>query len=88
MSNCERKGTLYRFATIAPLVGDYVEYSDESCARIITGIDIPGNEQNRYAIVGSLLDNGNVITDSPHRDPRTSTLFVPIDEHGVALTRQ
>ncbi|CAB3752518.1 hypothetical protein [Paraburkholderia humisilvae] len=37
---------------------------------------------------GSVLDNGDVITDGPHREPRTSTIFVPVDEHGVALTRQ
>jgi len=69
-------------------IGDYVEYEDGSRARIITGIGIPGNERTRYAVVGSLLDNGDVITDSPHREPLTSTIFVPIDEHGVALTRQ
>lgn len=69
-------------------IGDLVEYSDGSRARIVTGIGIPGNERNQYAIVGSLLDNGDVITDSPHRDSQSSTVFVPIDEHGVALTRQ
>ncbi|CAB3802028.1 hypothetical protein LMG28614_05529 [Paraburkholderia ultramafica] len=69
----------------AASIGDFVEYQDGSRARIITGIGIPGNEQNRYAVVGSLLDNGDVITDSPHREPQTSTIFVPIDEHGAAL---
>ena len=69
-------------------IGDIVEYQDGSRARIITGIGMPGKEQNRYAVVGSLLDNGDVITDSPHRDPQVSTIFVPIDERGVALTRQ
>jgi uncharacterized Zn-binding protein involved in type VI secretion len=72
----------------AASIGDFVEYADGTRARIITGIGIPGNERNRYAVVGSLLDNGDVITDSPHREPRTSTIFVPIDEHGVALPCQ
>jgi hypothetical protein len=54
----------------------------------MTGVGIPGNERNRNAVVGSLLDNGDMITDSPHREPLTTTIFVPIDEHGVALTRQ
>ncbi len=72
----------------AASIGDFVEYADGTRARIITGIGMPGNERNRYAVVGSLLDNGDMITDSPHREPRTSTIFVPIDEHGVALTRQ
>jgi uncharacterized Zn-binding protein involved in type VI secretion len=66
-------------------IGDFVEYSDGTRARIITGIGMPDNEVNRYAIVGSRLDNGDVITDSPHRDVRTSTIFVPIDEHGHAM---
>jgi uncharacterized Zn-binding protein involved in type VI secretion len=72
----------------AASIGDFVEYADGSRARIITGIGMPGNERCRYAIVGSLLDNGDLITDSPHRELRTSTVFVPIDEHGAALTRQ
>ena len=69
-------------------IGDFVEYADGTRARIITGIGMPGNARLCFAIVGSLLDTGDVITDSPHREPRTSTIFVPIDEHGAALTRQ
>lgn len=72
----------------AAAIGDYVEYSDGSRARIITGIGMPGEAKSRYAIVGSLLDNGDVITDSPHREPLVSTIFVPIDERGVAISRQ
>ena len=71
----------------AASIGDFVEYEDGTRARIITGIGIPGDKRNRYAVVGSLLDNGDTITDSPHRDPRTSTIFVPINERGVALIR-
>ncbi|WP_322028453.1 PAAR domain-containing protein [Paraburkholderia sp. J76] len=72
----------------AASIGDFVEYEDGTRARIITGVGMVGNERCRYAVIGSLLDNGDMITDSPHREPRTSTVFVPIDEHGVALTRQ
>ncbi|CAG9265139.1 PAAR motif-containing protein [Paraburkholderia unamae] len=68
-------------------VGDFVDYSDGSRARIITGLGIPDNELHRYAVVGSRLDNGDVIADSPHRDPRTSTSFVPVDVNGAAITR-
>ncbi|TDN63433.1 hypothetical protein [Paraburkholderia sp. BL10I2N1] len=69
-------------------IGDFVEYKDGTRARIVTGIGIPGDELNQYAVVGSRLDNGDVITDSPHRDSRSSTVFVPIDEHGVVIARQ
>ncbi len=69
-------------------IGAFVEYRDGTRARIVTGIGIPGNEHNRFAIVGSLLDNGDVITDSPARDSQSSTVFVPIDEHGVAISDQ
>lgn len=72
----------------AAKIGDFVEYKDGTRARIVTGIGIPADERNRYAIVGSQLDNGDVITDSPHRDSRSSTVFVPIDEHGVAIEQQ
>jgi hypothetical protein len=72
----------------AAAVGDFVEYPDGSRARIITGVGIPGNERTRYAVVGSLLDNGDVIDDSPDREPQTATIFVPVDEHGVAIMRQ
>lgn len=69
-------------------VGDFIDYADGTRARIITGIGMPGNPDMVYAVVGSLLDNGDVINDSPHRDVRTSTIFVPVNEHGVELTRQ
>lgn len=72
----------------AASIGDFVEYADGIRARIITGIGTPGNARYRYAVVGSLLDNGDIITDSPHRESRTSTIFVPIDEHGGALMHQ
>lgn len=72
----------------AARIGDFIEYADGTRARIITGIGMPGNTKMAYAVVGSLLDNGDVINDSPHREVRTSTAFVPVDQHGVELTRQ
>lgn len=72
----------------AARVGDFIEYADGTRARIITGIGMPGNTEMAYAVVGSLLENGDVINDSPHRDVRTSTIFVPVNKHGVELTRQ
>lgn len=72
----------------AARIGDFIEYADGTRARIITGIGIPDNTNMAFAVVGSLLDNGDVINDSPHRDVRTSAIFVPVNEHGVELTRQ
>lgn len=72
----------------AARIGDFIEYADGTRARIITGIGMPGNPQMAFAVIGSLLDNGDVINDSPHRDVRTSTIFVPVDAHGNTLTRQ
>ncbi|WP_277187660.1 PAAR domain-containing protein [Caballeronia sp. BR00000012568055] len=69
----------------AARIGDFVQYPDGSRARIITGVGIAGDTKHAYGVVGSLLDNGDCINDSPHREPRTSTIFVPVDEHGVAL---
>jgi len=72
----------------AARLGDFIEYADGTRARIITGIGMPGVPDMAFGVVGSMLDNGDVINDSPHRDVRTSTGFVPVDEHGVELTRQ
>ncbi|CAM2163648.1 PAAR repeat-containing protein [Paraburkholderia sacchari] len=72
----------------AASLGDFIEYPDGTRARIITGIGMPGVPDMAFGVVGSLLDNGDVINDSPHRDVRTSTIFVPVDEHGAELTRQ
>ncbi|MCP3722760.1 PAAR domain-containing protein [Paraburkholderia sp. CNPSo 3272] len=69
-------------------IGDFIEYADGTRARIITGIGVPGKPDYAFAVVGSLLDNGDVINDSPHRDVRTPNIFVPLNEHGVELSRQ
>ncbi|CAM2172053.1 hypothetical protein PSAC2689_10692 [Paraburkholderia sacchari] len=72
----------------AARLGDFIEYADGTRARIITGIGMPGVPDMAFGVVGSLLDNGDVINDSPHRHVRVSTIFVPVDEHGVELARQ
>ncbi|MBT2789162.1 PAAR domain-containing protein [Paraburkholderia strydomiana] len=72
----------------AARIGDFMEYPDGTRARIITGIGLPGKPDCAFGVVGSMLDNGDMINDSPHRDVRTSTVFVPVNEHGEAITRQ
>ena len=72
----------------AAAVGDFVEYQDGSLARIVTGVGIAGSKRKPYAVVGSLIDNGDIITDSPDRDSQVSTAYVLVNEHGVAITRQ
>jgi uncharacterized Zn-binding protein involved in type VI secretion len=72
----------------AGAIGDFIEYADGTGARIVTGVGLPGRADYAFAVVGSLLDNGDVINDSPHRDPQTATLFVPVNERSEAITRQ
>jgi len=73
----------------AARVGDLIDYADGTRARIITGIDMPGRPDMAYAIAGSLLDNGDVINDSPaprcahvnlvgSRGRTTSRTFAPV----------
>lgn len=69
-------------------IGDLIEYADGTNDRIITGIGLPGNPDYAFAVVVSLLDNGDMINDSPHREIRTSTVFAPVNEHGEELLRQ
>jgi uncharacterized Zn-binding protein involved in type VI secretion len=83
-SDWEVPGT-YRSAA---RIGDCVEYQDGSRARVVTGVGMRGNEQLAFAVVGSMLENGDVITDSPHRTPCLSTEFVRVGEHGAAIARQ
>jgi hypothetical protein len=42
-------------------------------------------ERSRRITSGSKLDNGDETNDSPHRDVRMSTVFVPVDENHVEL---
>ncbi|MFM0238131.1 hypothetical protein [Paraburkholderia phytofirmans] len=72
----------------AARIGDFMGYVDGTRARIITGIGLPGKPDCAFGVVGSMLDNGDVINDSPHRDVHTSTVFLPVNEHGEAITRQ
>ncbi|MFB9123443.1 hypothetical protein E2553_05010 [Paraburkholderia dipogonis] len=65
-------------------IGDFVQ-TRTARARIVTGVGIPGDTKHAYGVVGSLLDNGDSINDSPHGEPRTSTAFVPVDEHGALI---
>lgn len=57
-------------------VGDVVHYSDGTTARIASGLiieDAPGFIP--LAFVGSELDNGDIITDSPERKGEASSSF-------------
>jgi uncharacterized Zn-binding protein involved in type VI secretion len=49
-------------------IGDTVIYPDGTMARIVSGLAIRTNRQlAQFAYVGSVLDNGDTITDSPER---------------------
>ncbi|HYS65556.1 MAG TPA: PAAR domain-containing protein [Paraburkholderia sp.] len=62
----------------AACVGDFIEYADGTRARIVTGAGMPEYPGFRpLAVVGSILDNGDRITDSPDRKNHT-TIFVPV----------
>ncbi|WP_233863502.1 PAAR domain-containing protein [Paraburkholderia adhaesiva] len=55
-------------ATKIGLIGDLVQYSDGSTARIASGLVLTNNPAyTSFAFVGSELDNGDTITDSPRR---------------------
>jgi uncharacterized Zn-binding protein involved in type VI secretion len=63
----------------AACVGDYIEYGNGSRSQIVTGVGLPETPNFRaLAVVGSLLENGDVITDSPDRRDHT-VAFVPVD---------
>ena len=62
----------------AARVGDFVEYADGTRAQIVTGVGLPDAPGLRpLAVVGSLLDNDDVISDSPDRLDH-SVSFVPV----------
>ena len=68
----------------AARMGDLIEYADGTRAQIVTGVGIPGSPYFQpLAVVGSMLDNGDVITDSPHRKQH-ATSFVPMSADDVA----
>lgn len=64
------------------MIGDKVHYADGTSARITSGLAMNENPQHgQFAYVGSTLENGDTITDSPERDgrahPRT---YKPVTE--------
>ncbi|MFC0402524.1 PAAR domain-containing protein [Paraburkholderia rhizosphaerae] len=70
-------------------VGHIVTYNDASEAVIADGAGGTAVIDDRSAaVVGSVLDKSVAISDIPRREPHTSTIFMPVDEHGFALTRQ
>ena len=53
----------------AGVVGNQIHYADGSTARIVSGLGrVDNGDFQPLAFVGSELDNGDVITDSPERD--------------------
>ncbi|MFL9897516.1 PAAR domain-containing protein [Paraburkholderia fungorum] len=70
----------------AACTGDFIEYADGTRAQIITGVGLPATPHFQpLAVVGSMLDNGDVITDSPHRNGH-ATSFVPMYADVAAAT--
>jgi uncharacterized Zn-binding protein involved in type VI secretion len=50
------------------VIGDRVQYADGTTARVVSGLAMRTDpELARFAYVGSVLDNGDTITDSPER---------------------
>ncbi|CAM2164118.1 hypothetical protein PSAC2689_120126 [Paraburkholderia sacchari] len=55
------------------VIGDRVYYPNGTTARIISGLAIRTNRTlGQFAYVGSVLDNGDTITDSPDREGSAS----------------
>lgn len=63
------------------MVGDHVHYADGSTATIVSGVAMEDRLSDAaYAIVGSQLSNGDVITDSPEREGvLSSSIFALAD---------
>lgn len=62
----------------AARMGDVIEYANGSTATIVSGVGL--SDQQAFAplaIVGSEMDNGDVITDSPDRKEHRG-VFVPV----------
>jgi uncharacterized Zn-binding protein involved in type VI secretion len=74
----------------AGAVGDLIHYPDGSIARIISGLGLTNvDDYQPLAFVGSALDNGDTITDSPERTGSASpTAFAIVKRCAVVgLTR-
>jgi uncharacterized Zn-binding protein involved in type VI secretion len=74
-------------ATKVGLIGDLVQYPDGSTARIASGLVLTMNpDYTSFAFVGSELDNGDTITDSPHRhDDASHETFSIVRRSTIAL---
>jgi uncharacterized Zn-binding protein involved in type VI secretion len=67
-------------------IGDLVYYADGSTARITSGIALRANTgYAQFAYVGSALDNGDIITDSPEREGAApADAYHPVTESQIA----
>ncbi|QCP53566.1 hypothetical protein FAZ95_31495 [Trinickia violacea] len=70
----------------AAVIGDLIHYPDGTTARIVSGLGLADNHDYvPKAFVGSELDNGDTITDSPERDgTASSTVFVVVKRSTVS----
>ncbi|EDT42460.1 hypothetical protein [Burkholderia ambifaria] len=66
--------------------GNQVHYADGSTARIVSGLTLVDNREfEPLAFVGSELDNGDTITDSPEREGLASACtFTPVKRSTMA----
>ncbi|HHX4059414.1 MAG: PAAR domain-containing protein [Burkholderia contaminans] len=72
----------------AGVVGNQIHYADGSTARIISGLGLVDNgDFQPLAFVGSELDNGDVITDSPERDGLVSADAFTVVKRSIVVHR-
>jgi hypothetical protein len=66
-------------------MGDLIHYPDGTTARITSGLGLPDSRDYApLAFVGSELDNGDTITDSPERDGNASSaLFTVVKRSAI-----
>jgi hypothetical protein len=58
----------------AGTIGDAIHYPDGTIAKIVSGLGLAGRPDFQpLAFVGSELDNGDTITDSPEREGHASS---------------
>jgi len=70
----------------AGAIGDLIHYRDGSTARIVSGLGLAEHHDYRpLAFVGSELDNGDTLTDSPEREGRASSTVFTIVKHPAAF---
>jgi uncharacterized Zn-binding protein involved in type VI secretion len=69
----------------AGVTGNLIHYPDGSTAKIVSGLSLTNHrEEPPHAFVGSALDNGDTITDSPEREGvASSTVFVVVKDSNV-----